>query len=89
MVEEVGDLNYRLTLPLYMKTHPVFNGGRLKRYVNPNEVSYPHLDLESEAKDPPPTYDPYYNVVDSESEEHHASSADPLTIMSHESQSNP
>ena len=42
MVEEVGDLNYRLTLPLYIKTHPVFYVGRLKRYVDPEEIQYPH-----------------------------------------------
>ena len=40
--EEVGDLNYRITLPPYMKTHPVFYVGRLKRYVDPEEIKYPH-----------------------------------------------
>ena len=39
VVEEVGDLNYRLTLPPYMKTHPVFYVSRLKRYVDPQEIT--------------------------------------------------
>ena len=42
MVEEVGDLNYRLTLPPYMKIYPVVYGGRLKRYVDPKEIKYSH-----------------------------------------------
>ena len=42
MVEEFGDLNYRLTLPPYMKTHPVIFVGRLKRYVNPVEIQFSH-----------------------------------------------
>ena len=45
IVEEVGELNYRLTLTPYMKTHPVFYVDRLERYLDPNEVSYPYLDL--------------------------------------------
>ena len=73
VVEEGGDLNYRLTLPPYMKTHPVFYVGRLKRYVDPNKVTNPHPKVtESEVKDLPPTFCPYDDVVDSESEEHHA-----------------
>lgn len=40
VVEEVGDLNYRLTIPPYMKTHPIFYGGRFKRYIDLNEVKY-------------------------------------------------
>ena len=71
-----GDLNYRLTLPPYMKTHPVFYVGRLKRYLDPNYLLYPQLDLESEAKDSPLTSYPYVDVVDSESEGDHASNAD-------------
>ena len=78
MVEEVGDLNYRLTLPPYMKTHPVFYVGRLKRYVDPCEATYPHPKVESEEKDSPPTSCPYEGVVDSVSEGHHANTADPL-----------
>ena len=42
MVEEVGNLNYKLALPPYMKTHPVFYVGSLKRYVDPEEITYPH-----------------------------------------------
>ena len=42
VVEEVGDLNYRLSLPPYMKTHPLFYVCRLKRYVHPQEITYPH-----------------------------------------------
>ena len=48
VVEEVGDLNYRLSLSPYMKTHPVFYVGRLKRYVDPQEITYPH---ESNVRD--------------------------------------
>ena len=48
VVEEVGDLNYRLTLPPYMKTHPVFYVGRLKRYVDPEEITYPHRSNETD-----------------------------------------
>ena len=48
VVEEVGDLNYRLTLPPYMKTHPVFYVGRLKRYVDPQEITYPHQSNETD-----------------------------------------
>ena len=39
VVEEVGDLNYRLILPPYMKTLPIFYVGRLKRYVDHNDVT--------------------------------------------------
>ena len=43
VVEEVGYLNYKLSLPSYMKTPPpVFYVGRLKRYVDPQEIPYPH-----------------------------------------------
>ncbi|CAI5722198.1 unnamed protein product [Peronospora effusa] len=48
VVEEVGDINYRLTLPPYMKTHPVFYVGRLKRYVDPEEITYPHQSNETD-----------------------------------------
>ncbi|CAI5710061.1 unnamed protein product [Peronospora effusa] len=48
VVEEVGDLKYRLTLPPYMKTHPVFYMGRLKRYVDPEEITYPHPSNETD-----------------------------------------
>ena len=48
VVEEVGDLNYRLTLPPYMKTHPVFYVGRLKQYVDPDEITYPHRSNETD-----------------------------------------
>ena len=52
MVEEVGDLNYRLTLPPYMKTHPLLYVGRLKRYVDPQEIpqeiTYPHRSNETD-----------------------------------------
>ncbi|CAH0486214.1 unnamed protein product [Peronospora farinosa] len=51
VVEEVGDLNYRLTLPPYMKTHPVFYVGRLKRlkrYVDPEEITYSHQSNETD-----------------------------------------
>ena len=43
VVEEVGDLNYRLTLHPYMNTHPIFYVGRLKRYVDPGEIIYPSV----------------------------------------------
>ena len=48
VVEEVRDLNYRLSLPPYMLTHPVFYVCRLKRYVDPQEITYPH---ESNVRD--------------------------------------
>ncbi|CAI5715548.1 unnamed protein product [Peronospora effusa] len=48
VAEEVGDLNYRLTLPPYMKTHPVFYVGRLKRYVDPEDITYPHRSNETD-----------------------------------------
>ena len=48
LVEEVRDLSYRLTLPPYMKTHPVFYVGRLKRYVDPQEIPYPHRSNETD-----------------------------------------
>ena len=51
VVEEVGDLNYRLALPPYMKTHPVFYVGRLKRYVDPEEITYPHHSNASDGVD--------------------------------------
>ena len=51
VVEEVGDLNYRLALPPYMKTHPVFYVGRLKRYVDPEEITYPHHPNASDGVD--------------------------------------
>uniref|UniRef100_A0AAV1TGA9 Pol protein n=1 Tax=Peronospora matthiolae TaxID=2874970 RepID=A0AAV1TGA9_9STRA len=31
-----------------MKTHPVFYVGRLKRYVDPQEMTYPHLSNETD-----------------------------------------
>ena len=82
MVEEVGDLNYRLTLPPYMKTHSVFYVGRLERYINPNEVKYPQSEetgdtMRRKEKNLLSTSDPYDDVVDSENEGHHASNADP------------
>ena len=91
VVEEVGDINYRLTLPPYMKTHPVFYVGRLKRYVDPNEVTYPHLvketdgdaDCESSVvrvrgtvKAKSYQTDSSLHEQDLESEGHHASNAD-------------
>ena len=42
VVEEVEDLNYRLSLPPFMKTPPVYYVGRLKRFVDPQEITYPH-----------------------------------------------
>ena len=39
VVEEFGDLTYKLTLPPYIKMHPVFNVSRLKRYVDPQEIT--------------------------------------------------
>ena len=48
VIEEVGDLNYRLTLPPYIKTHPVFYVGLLKRYVDPEEITYPHRSNETD-----------------------------------------
>ena len=92
MVEEVGDLNYRLTLPPYMKTHPVFYVCRQKRYVDPNEVTYPHLVKETDSdadcessvvrvrgavKAKSYQTDSSLHEQDSESEGHHASNADP------------
>ena len=90
MVEEVGDLNYRLTLPSYIKTHPVYYVGRLKRYIDPNEVKYTQSEetgdtMRQKAKDSLPTSDPYDDVVDLENEGHHASNADPSPKLSHES----
>ena len=41
VVEKISDVNYRINLPTKMKTHPVFYVGRLKRYVDPQEVTYP------------------------------------------------
>ena len=90
MVEEVGDLNYRLTLPPYMKTHPVFYVGRLKRYIDPNEVKYPQSEetgdtMRRKAKDSLPTSGPYDDVVELENEGHHPSNPDPSPKLSHES----
>ena len=97
VVEEVGDLNYRLTLPPYMKTHPVFYVGRLKRYVDPNEVTYPHLAKETDGdadcessvvrvrgtvKAKSYQTDSSLHEQDSESEGHHASNADPSALSS-------
>ena len=48
VLEEVGDINYRLTLPLYIKTHSVFYVGRLKRYVDPQEITYPHRSNDTD-----------------------------------------
>ena len=96
VVEEVGDVNYRLTLPPYMKTHPVFYVGRLKRYVDPNEVTYPHLvketdgdaDCESSVvrvrgtvKAKSYQTDSSLHEQDLESEGHHASNADPSALF--------
>ena len=41
-IEEVRDLNYRLSLPPYMKTHPVIFRGFTTIYVDPQEITYPH-----------------------------------------------
>ena len=41
IMERIGDVNYALDLPSYMKTHPVFYVGRLKRYVDPSVATYP------------------------------------------------
>ena len=90
MVEKVGDLNYRLTLPPYMKTHPVFYVGRLKRYIDPNEVKYPQSEetgdtMRRKEKDSLPTSDPYDDVVDLGNEGYRASNADLSLKLSHES----
>ena len=58
VVKEVRNLNYRLTLPPYMKTLTVFYVGRLKRYVDPNEIKYPQSEKTDDtekrkAKDAP------------------------------------
>ena len=78
-----------------MKTHPVFYVGRPKRYVYPNEVTYPHLaketygdaDCESSVvrvrgtvKAKSYQTDSSPHEQDSESEKHHASNADPSTL---------
>ena len=41
VLERVGDLDYRIDLPAYMSTHPVFYVGRLKRYADPSQAVYP------------------------------------------------
>ena len=48
VVEGVGDQKYRLTLLPYMKTHPVFYVGRLKRYVDTQGVTYSHQSNETD-----------------------------------------
>lgn len=48
VVEEVGALNYRVDLSPYMKTHPVFYVGCLKRYMDPQEITYPHRSNEAD-----------------------------------------
>ena len=40
--KKVGDLNYRLNLSPYMKTHPVFYLDRLKQFVDSQEITYSH-----------------------------------------------
>ena len=52
VVEEVEDINYRLSPPQYMKTLTVFYVGRLKRYVDSQEITYSHgFDVSNHVDD--------------------------------------
>ena len=51
MVEEFGELNRRIKLPPYTKTHLVLDVGRLIRYVASDVIIYHHKSIALDRDD--------------------------------------